>query len=170
MLVVHTVSYIPPFAHCQLFSFWQRHELMINKYFDSFTFSFFHYQPIGMCYLVMLWIASSKILEFPSVYGHKCWSVPTECSPLSLQAGMRRQDWASMRWYMSFQCLPVIVGDFCDRQQHVGRCSGSEQSLDTWTVPSPRCCAIFSHYHCSPRCHMLSSASWCNMAPSFHEY
>ena len=75
-----------------------------------------------------------------------------------------------MRWPMSSQCWWVIVGDCCDRQHHFGRCSGSKKSLDTWTVPSPHWCAVFCHYHFSPRSHMFSSTSWCNLAPSFHEY
>ena len=85
----------------------------------------------------MLWIVSTKIQEFPLVHYHKCWTVPKQFSPLSPQSVIQRRNWDSMRCPMYFQCLWVIVGNCCDRQQHVGRCSVSEQSLDNLTAPSP---------------------------------
>ena len=83
---------------------------------------------------------------------------------------MKRLNWDSMRWPMNFKCWWVIVGNCCDCQQHVVRCSGSGKSLDNWTALYLYWRTVLSHFHFSPRCHILSSASWCNMAPSFHEY
>ena len=75
-----------------------------------------------------------------------------------------------MRCPMYSQCWWVIVGDFCDFQKHVGRCSGSKQYLYNYTAPYTRWRTIFYHCHLSPWCYMLSSTSWYNMDLSFHEY
>ena len=142
---------------------------MINKWFDSFTFYF----SISANWYVLFSNTLARffqIQEFPLVHGHKCWSVPTKCSPLSPQTGIQIRDWASMRWPMSSQCWWVIYGDCCDIKKHLGRCSGYEKYLDNWTAPFPLIRTVFSHGNLSPRCHMLSSTLWCNMDPSFHEY
>ena len=126
---------------------------MINECFGLFTFLFL-YNTIGMCYLVIFWLHSSEIEEFPSVHGHKCWSVAKN-SPLSTQAGIQRRYWVSMRWYMYPRCWWVIVREFCGCQQHAGRWSGSKQYMDTWTSQSPHLRSVLSHCHFSLRCHML---------------
>ena len=140
----------------------QQQDLMINKCFDLFKKKF--NPPIIMCYLVISWLASSVIQEFPSVHDHKCLSVPTKVSSLSPQAGIWRLDWSRIRWPMNFQCRWVIGGNFCDIQQHVVSCSGSKQYLYTWSTPSPHWHACLSHFQFYPRYHMLLSTSWCNLA------
>ena len=59
-----------------------------------------------------------KDQEFPSIHGHKCWSVPKKLATLSPQSVIQRRD-----WFSGPNC--------CDQQQHAVRCSGSKQSLDT---------------------------------------
>ena len=126
------------------------------------------YHPIGMCYLEMIWLDYFEIQEFLLVYGHKCWSVPKKCSPLSPQVVRKRHDWYSMRCTMSSKWLWVIIRYCCVHKHHVGRCSGPEQYLDTWTAPYTCWRDVVSHFHFYPRCHILSLVSWCNLDPSFH--
>ena len=123
----------------------------------NLLFLFYLYWSICMCYCVMIWLASYKIQDFPSVHGHTFWSIPSKFSSLLPQTVTQRQYWASMRWPMTSQCIWVIVRFFLDIQQHAIRCSGYQQYLDTWNTPSPHWHAVLSHGHFSVRCHMFSS-------------
>ena len=133
-------------------------------------FSFYISHPIVMCYLVILWLASSNIQEFPSVYGHKCWSVPTKSPPFSPQAGIRIHEWTGMRWPMSSHYLWVFFGDYYYRQHNASRCSGYKKYPDSWTTLASYWNTVSSHRHLSPRCHMVSLSLWYNLDPSLHEY
>ena len=77
----------------------------IILWFVHFSFIFIS-KPIGICYIVMIWLTSSKIRHFPSVYGHKCWPVPKKkCSPLSHQTGTQRRDCNSMEHTYEFTIM-----------------------------------------------------------------
>ena len=65
MLVVQMVSYILPFVHQKIAPSGSNMSSLSTNALSRSLFLFFISQKIGMCYLAMLWLASSKIQEFP---------------------------------------------------------------------------------------------------------
>ena len=61
-----------------------------NALVHSLYLFFFFIQFLSVCYLVIIWMDSSKIQEFPLVHGHKCWSAPKKCSHVGRCSGPKK--------------------------------------------------------------------------------
>ena len=84
----------------------------------------FTFQNLGMCYLGMVCISSSKINDFPSIYGHKCWSVPKRFTSVTPSRNANTK----LCHYEIDHVFSVLMSDckiFLWLLTHVGRCSGS---------------------------------------------